>query len=173
MPSVVAAQNIEKAVKIIKEHQEIFGKENFFLELQDHPELPEQGRVNSQLIDLAKKLKVPLVATNDIHYVKREDREPHEVLVCVQTGKTIDDVDRMTYDGDFSMRPPQEIIDAFSAVPEAISNTVEIARRCNVELSLGKEILPVYPVPKGKQTMSYCKKCAKKVAKRYKEVTPP
>lgn len=173
VPSVVAAQNIEKAVKIIKEHQEIFGKENFFLELQDHPELPEQGQVNSQLIDLAKKLKVPLVATNDIHYVKREDREPHEVLVCVQTGKTIDDVDRMTYDGDFSMRPPQEIIDAFSAVPEAISNTVEIARRCNVELSLGKEILPVYPVPKGKTDDELLQEmCQERLPKRYKEVTP-
>lgn len=87
IPRAVSAHSLEKTTKIIKEHQEIFGKENFFLELQDHPEIAEQGQVNSQLIDLAKRLKVPLIATNDIHYVKREDREPHEVLVCVQTGE--------------------------------------------------------------------------------------
>jgi len=173
IPRAVSAHSLEKTTKIIKEHQEIFGKENFFLELQDHPEIAEQGQVNSQLIDLAKRLKVPLIATNDIHYVKREDREPHEVLVCVQTGKTIDDVDRMTYDGDFSMRPPQEIIDAFSSVPEAISNTLEIARRCNVELPLGKEILPVYPVPKGRTDDQLLKEmCQEMLPKRYKEATP-
>jgi len=168
VPRAVLSGQMERAEAAIKEHQEIFGKENFFLEIQDHPEIIDQSRANKAIIDLAKKLKVPLIATNDIHYVKSEDREPHDILVCVQTGKTVEDADRMTYDGDFSMTDPKDIAAAFIDVPEAISNTAKIAKRCNVELQLGKEILPIYPLPKEKTDNDYLRElCEKGLKNRY------
>src|SRR3972149_2823851 len=126
-------------------------------------------RIDKHLLKkLAKKLKAPLVATNDIHYVKTADREPHDVLICVQTGKTVNDSDRMTYDGDFSMRSPQDMAETFKDTPEAISNTSRIAEMCDLEIPLGKEILPVFPLPKGKKDNQYLEElCQAGLKKRF------
>jgi len=168
IPNQLLNGTAEKAVEIAKEYQSIFGQGNFFLELQHHPDIPSQTIANEGVIELAKKLDIPLVATNDIHYVKSEDRAPHELLVCVQTGKTVQDADHMTYDGDFSMRSPADMAKAFEDVPEAIENTVKIAEMCNVDIPLGKEILPIFPLPKGKSDNEYLKElCLANLEKRY------
>ena len=168
VPQIVLSNQLERAEKTVREYQEIFGPDNFFLELQDHPEIPDQAKANSGIIDLSKRLKVPLVATNDIHYVLSSDREPHDVLICVQTGKTVNDSDRMTYDGDFSMRSPQDMAETFKDTPEAISNTSRIAEMCDLEIPLGKEILPVFPLPKGKKDNQYLEElCQAGLKKRF------
>lgn len=173
IPRAALSDNLDRAEKITKEYVKIFGRDNFFLEVQDHPEIIDQNIANQAIIKIAKKLDVPLIATNDIHYVRKEDREPHDLLVCVQTGKTISDADRMTYDGDFSMTDPKDIAEAFKDIPEALANTQKIADRCNIELALGKEILPVYPVPKGKTDDELLREmCEEKISLRYKEITP-
>jgi DNA polymerase-3 subunit alpha len=174
VPQIAISGQKERAEKVIREYQDIFGPENFFLELQDHPDIPDQAKANRQIIELAQKLKVPLVATNDVHYILAADRDPHDVLICVQTGKTVNDSDRMTYDGDFSMRSPKDMIATFKDTPEAISNTAKIAKMCHVEIPLGKEILPIYPLPKGETDNEYLEKlCDEGLKKRYGDKVEP
>lgn len=141
--SSLLSNNLEQAAKLIKEYQDIFGKDNFYLELQYHPNIPEQGIVNKRIIALGKKIGVPLVATNDIHYVNFSDQDAHEVLLCVQTGKMYDDPNRLSMKEDnFSFKSPEEMIKVFKDVPGAIENTFEIAKKCNLEIELGKFIFP-------------------------------
>ncbi len=168
IPQITLSNQPERAAKTIREYQEIFGADNFFLELQDHPEIPEQAKANKGIIELARQLNVPLVATNDIHYVKAEDRVPHDVLICVQTGKTTSDSDRMTYDGDFSMRAPEDMAKNFKDTPEAIENTARIAKMCELNIPLGQEILPVFPSPKGKKDNELLEElCRQGIKKRF------
>ncbi|MEK7528936.1 MAG: PHP domain-containing protein, partial [Patescibacteria group bacterium] len=133
----ILAQDEEKALEKIRMYQEIFGKENFFLEIMDHPEMQEQIVIRSKLGELARATKAPLVATNDNHYALKEDRDAHDILLCIQTGKTIHDENRMQLDGNYSIRTPQEMREAFSDTPEACDNTLEIAKRVNVEIQFG------------------------------------
>ncbi len=143
--------DIEEAKKIALWYKSIFGKD-YYLEIQNNG-VKEQVMVNQKLIQLSKELDIPLVATNDAHYTKREDAYNHEVLLCIQTGKKMTDEDRMRFETDeLYIKSPEEMSDYFSNVPQAIENTVKIANECNVEFEFGHTILPNYEVPEGFNT---------------------
>ncbi len=162
----------KRAIKL----QEIFGNENFFLEIQHHINVPPQEPANKKLIKLSKKLGIPLVATNDNHYTRKEDAEAQEILLCIQTQSTILDKNRklsMIDSPDFYIKSAEEMEKLFMDNPEAIENTIKIADRCNVEITLGKWILPVFAVPEGNTPKTYLEKLVKEgMMRRYKEITP-
>ena len=136
----------EKAEEIALWHKRVFG-EDYYIEIQNNG-LKEQVLANQKLVQLARKLDIPLVATNDAHYLKREDAYNHEILLCIQTGKRMSDPDRMKFDTDeLYVKSPEEMSEYFSAFPDAIENTVKIADKCNVEFEFGHTILPNYNVP--------------------------
>ena len=138
--------------------RDIFGENNFFLELQDHG-LPEQKFANQGLMRISVETGIPLIATNDCHYLYKEDAEAHDVLICIQTQKIVTDDDRMKYEGgQFYVKSPEEMKEIFHYIPEAIENTEKIAERCNVEIEFGKYHLPEYPVPEGYTALSYLNK---------------
>ncbi|MCF7845939.1 MAG: DNA polymerase III subunit alpha [Candidatus Peribacteraceae bacterium] len=156
IPSALLSENFTEAEEAARRYQKFFGKDNFYLEIQDHPGLPEQKIANERVIELAKKMEVPLVATNDCHYVRPEDSEAQDVLVCVQTGNMITDENRMKMtDDDYSLRTPEDMSKAFADTPEAIENTLKIAEKCNVEIPLGKRLLPTYTTPFQKKPEEY------------------
>ena len=137
----------EKAEEIALWHKRVFG-EDYYIEIQNNG-IQEQVLANQKLVQLARKLDIPLVATNDAHYLKKEDAYNHEVLLCIQTGKRMSDIDRMRFDTDeLYVKSPEEMIEYFKAFPDAIENTVKIAEKCNVEFEFGHTILPNYDVPK-------------------------
>ncbi|MDP4118558.1 MAG: DNA polymerase III subunit alpha [Bacillota bacterium] len=164
--------NMEKAREYIETYTEIFGKENFFIELQDHG-IPEQKQVNIHLINLAGEYGLKLVATNDIHYVNKSDSEMHDALLCIQTGKTVEDENRMKFaTQEFYVKSQEEMSALFPNVPTAITNTREIADRCNVELEFGTYHLPKFDVPEGYTPYDYLKHlCRQGIAERYGEVS--
>jgi len=165
--------NYNKAKEIALKYNEIFGQNNFFLELQDHG-MEEQKWVNQQLIKMSKETGIPLVATNDVHYLKRDDAIVHDVLLCIQTGKTIDDTDRMKFPTDqFYLKSYDEMKSIFGSVEEALENTVRIAERCNVTLDFDTLHLPEYKVPEGYTNVEYLEKlCMEGLKNRYKTITP-
>lgn len=169
IPRAILAERWEQAVNLVDEYKEIFGPENFYLELQDHSELPETVQVNEALIKLSKETSTPLVVTKDIHYVLAEDSDAQDLLTCVQTGKIVTDKDRLSMkEYDCSMSSPEEIADRFSQVPESLENTVKIAKACNVEIELGNNILPVFEVPEGKTDSQQLREmCEKALPERY------
>jgi len=137
----------EEAEKAANEFQEILGKGNYFLEIQDH-QLEDQIRINKDLIELSKKTSIPLVATNDAHYLFREDFEAHDVMLCIGTGKTVNDANRMRFGGpQWYVRSPEEMAQIFSHIPDAVTRTTEVAEMCNLKLALGENQLPVFPIP--------------------------
>jgi len=137
------------------EYRRILGAENFYLEIQDNG-LEEQKVVNERLIELSEELGVPLVATSDCHYFRKEDAQAHEALLCVQTGKTMSDPSRMRFSTqEFYFKSPEEMVSAFEFYPEAIANTVKVAERCNVNMEFGKHHLPQYEVPEEHTRESY------------------
>ncbi len=143
----ILKDNMEEAKRVAQWHKNIFG-EDYYLELQNNG-LPEQVMVNQKLITLSRELNIPLVGTNDAHYLKKEDSYNHEILLCIQTAKKMTDPDRMKFSTDeFYIKSPEEMVDYFSAVPEAIENTVKIADKCNFEFEFGVTKLPNYDVPK-------------------------
>lgn len=147
IPRLILQRNPEGAERALQEYIEIFGKENFFLEMQNH-DLPEEQEVNRQLRILSKKYGVKLVVTNDIHYVRREDAAAQDVLLCIQTNKTVDDPDRMKFNNDwYYCKSYEEMLALFPDDEEALHNTHEIARRCNVEFTFGQLLLPEFPIP--------------------------
>ena len=138
--------------------RDIFGENNFFLELQDHG-IREQAVVNQGLLRLHEETGIPLVVTNDAHYLKKEDAESHDVLLCIQTGKTVEDENRMRYEPrNFYLRSTEEMAALFPQYPEAVENTGRIAERCNVEFVFGKYHLPEFKLPEGYDSFSYLKK---------------
>jgi len=152
------AGKFDEAVKIAKEHQDIFGQDNYFLEIQRHSNIGECENVYKEKIKLAKETGIPLVATQDSHYIHKEDAEYHEILLAVQTGKELSDSGRMTMKADdFSITSPEEMAEKFADVPEALENTVKIAERCNVVLELGRILLPDFPKPNGLSRDAYLK----------------
>jgi DNA polymerase-3 subunit alpha len=169
IPFLILAGKEEKAKKRILEYNNLFGPGNFYLEIQDHPELNGQDKVNKKMIEFSRELNIPLVATNDIHYLKKEDSEAQDVLLCLQNKKKKEDRDRMNMTGvDYSMRPGREIIEAFKEVPEAIANTVKIAEACNLEIELGEIQLPHFKVPGNESGDSLLRQwCEKGLIKRY------
>lgn len=145
----------EKAKEAALEYLDIFGEGNYFLELQDHG-MREQKQVNMALIRMSEETGIPLIATNDSHYIYKEDAEPHDILLCIQTAKTILDEDRMRYEGgQFYVKSPEEMYDLFSNVPEALENTAKIAERCNVSFQFHELKLPQFDVPQGKTANQY------------------
>ena len=163
----------EKAEEIALWHKRVFG-EDYYIEIQNNG-IKEQVLANQKLVQLARKLDIPLVATNDAHYLKREDAYNHEVLLCIQTGKRMSDEDRMKFDTEeLYVKSPEEMIDYFKAFPDAIENTVKIAEKCNVEFEFGHTILPNYEVPEGFEThydyLEYL--CKEGMKKRYGENIP-
>ena len=149
-------------------YQEIFGEGNFFLELQDHG-IPEQKLVNQGLVRMAKETGIELVATNDVHYTYAEDEKPHDILLCIQTGKKIEDEDRMRYEGgQYYIKSEEEMRELFPYAPQALENTERIARRCNVEIEFGVTKLPKFDVPEGYTSWEYLNKlCREGFARRY------
>ena len=149
-------------------YAEIFGENNFFLELQDHG-LPAQKTVNQALLRLSQELSLPLVATNDIHYVNAEDAVPHDILLCIQTGKKVTDENRMRYEGgQYYLKSEEEMRALFPYAQEALDNTHKIAERCNVEIEFGVTKLPKFEVPEGYDSWTYLNKlCQDGMKKRY------
>ncbi|MFH1012212.1 MAG: DNA polymerase III subunit alpha [Candidatus Peregrinibacteria bacterium] len=170
MAEAILTGDDERVKELIERFQSIFGKKNFFLELQDHPTLPAQQTVNEKLIQLGKKHKIPLVATEDCHYVNPGDNEAQDIMICIQSGKNLSDTNRLTMmDADFSMRDPEELYKAFKDVPEAIENTLKIAERCHVEFELGVNRIPSFPVPEGKDPAKYLRElCFKGLISKYR-----
>jgi len=173
IPSWLLKDNITVAEALIQEYIDIFGKDNFFLEIQDHG-IPEQKKVNKLLIEMSRKFDVGLVATNDLHYINKQDAECHDVLLCIQMGKTVDDTARMKFFSDeFYLKDFDEMAQLFGAYPEALANTCRIAERCNVTLDFGNLYLPEFPVPGGLTANDYLEKlCRDHLKERYSEVTP-
>lgn len=169
IPRAIVAGNLEKAEKSAQEYQEIFGPGNFYLELAWHPNIPEQAQVNEALIQIGRKLNIPLTAAHDTHYLKPEDAPAQDILMLVNTGANIDDAERLTMkDNDFSLRPPQEIAEWFSHIPEAVDNTQRIAAACNFEFKLDQYQLPHFNAPGGKSPDEYLKELTfVGLAKRY------
>jgi len=168
IPKLILSGDIEKAIKSAFEYQDIFGKGNFYLELMSHPNFKEQEKVNNALKEISKKTKIPLVATNDVHYINFDDAEAQEVLMCIQTNNTVSDADRLIMNDDFSMKSQEMMTESFKDVPEAIENTQTIADSCNLEIELGKIELPYFQVPEGETADEYLKKlCLEGLKKRY------
>ena len=163
--------NMEEAKRVALWFKDLF-KDDYYLEIQNNG-VKEQVLVNQKLIELSKKLDIPLVATNDAHYSRKEDAYNHEVLLCIQTGKKMSDEDRMRFDTDeLYIKSPEKMSDYFSNVPEAIENTVKIAEKCNVEFEFGHTILPNYDVPEGFEThYDYIEHLTKEgLVKRYADI---
>ena len=163
---------MDAALKAASEYKEIFAGRRFYLEMQ-HNGIEEQVKVNRALIEIGKKLDIPLVATNDCHYLRKTDARIHDILLCIQTGATVGEESRMRFSTEeFYVKTPEEMAAAFKDTPEAIANTIEIAERCNFELKLGEHHLPDFPVPEGETLDSLIEKKARAgLEKRLKAVT--
>ena len=158
----------DEAKKKALEYREIFGEDNYFLELQDHG-IPDQTLVNQQLMKMSRETGIPLVATNDIHYTYAEDAKAHDILLCIQTGKKLADENRMRYEGgQYYVKSPEEMEALFPFAKEALENTQKIADRCSVEIEFGVTKLPKYDVPGGLTSWEYLQKlCWEGLEKRY------
>ena len=162
----------DRAVQEARVYKEIFGKEHFYLEMQDHG-MDDQKKVNDALVRIADELDLNLVATNDSHYLNRDDAKAHEVLICIQTGKTMLDEDRLEFSGEeFYVKTAQEMYELFGHLPDALENTVKIAERCNVDIVFNEYKLPKFDVPAGKGAREYLREITfAGLARRYGEVT--
>jgi DNA polymerase-3 subunit alpha len=165
-------KNYEKAKKLVLNYSEIFGQDNFYLELQDH-NIKEQREVNSALLKLSKETNIPLIATNDIHYVDKNDAKIHDVLMCIQMGKTVDDPNRMRFQSEeFYLKSPEEMYELFPYAQEALENTAKIADRCNVDFDFDTIHLPKYEVPNGYTPNSYLRElCYSGLNQRYNNLS--
>ena len=173
IPQAILRGNNERAEALVAEYVEIFGQDNFFLEIQDHG-LPEEKTVNRALRELAKKYDIGLVATNDVHYVHADDSEFHDILLCVQMGRTINDPDRMRFSGpDYYLKSEEEMAALFADYPEALENTAKIAARCQVDFTFGELQLPFYPLPEHFESDdAYLRTlCEERLSSRYADVT--
>ncbi len=172
IPRYLTKGMYEEAKAAALRHQEIFGKGNYFLELQDHG-IPEQQLVNQQLMRLHQETGIELVATNDAHYTYAQDAAAHDILLCIQTAKKLDDEDRMRYEGgQYYVKSPEEMAELFPYAPEALENTHKIAMRCNVDIEFGVTKLPKYDVPQGYTSWEYLNKlCQEGLERLYSPVT--
>src|SRR5467141_4137988 len=165
--SAIQANNLEKAKQSAAEYRDIFGAENFFIELHDHG-IEEQRKCNSALPQIARDLGLGLVAANDVHFLRRSDHEAHDVMLCIGTGKMVEDENRMRYMPELYFKSPADMRELFRDFPEAITNTLEIGERCHVDLEFGRSKYPEYPAPAGKTRESYLRElCYKGLRERY------
>lgn len=162
--------NYEAALEAALEYKDIFGEENFFIELENHG-MPEQLQIIPMLKKISRETGIPMVATNDAHYINKEDAKAHDVLLCIQTKKTMQDADRMKFPNDeFYVKSPEEMKQVFFDVPEAIENTEKISKRCKVDLEFGKLHLPDFKAPEGKENKAYLRElCFEGLKERYGE----
>ncbi len=168
IPRQIVRGMLQEAKETARKYEECFGKGNFFLELQDHG-ISDQQRVNMALVSMSKELGIPLVATNDIHYTYADDVKPHDILLCLQTGKRLTDDDRMRYEGgQYYVKSEEEMKQLFPYALEALENTHKIAERCNVEIEFGVTKLPHFEVPEGYDSWTYLNKlCMDGLKERY------
>jgi len=160
---VLLNQDIKRAEELVSEYKEIFGKDNFFIELEYHPNIPNHSQIQKALVKLANATKTPVVAAQDIHYIKSEDKNAQDVLLAVQTNSKLDDEDRLTMkEDDFSFTSPEKMREFFKEIPEALANTQKIAERCDVKLKFGELQLPHFEVPKNYTPETYLEYLAKK-----------
>ena len=179
LPRLILDENEEDLHNKIKEYVDIFGKDDFYLEMQDHPLIEDQEIVNERLKKLAKEYDLQLVVTNDSHYPRPEDSEAHDILLCIQTGTTVNEENRMRYTGDFSIREVNDLKAAFSDTPEAIENTVKIAEKCNVTYEFDTFLIPFFDTPQNEDPHVYLRQLCeeglnnrlngKKIPKEYTE----
>ncbi|PIU14098.1 DNA polymerase III subunit alpha [bacterium (Candidatus Gribaldobacteria) CG08_land_8_20_14_0_20_39_15] len=174
IPKLILAKKIKEATELALRYQEIFGKDNFYLEIQHHPNIPEQKKVNEALISISKKTAIPLVATCDSHYLKPEDSEAQDILMLINTGADPNNPERLTMkQDDFSMKSPEQMIKDFKNLPQAIENTQKIVDVCNFQFELGKIKLPTFEVPSEKSPDQYLEElCLEGLKKRYGEKVP-
>ena len=172
IPQALVRDNMERADRLVQEYIDIFGRNNFFLEIQKHG-LADEKKAAAGLVELAKKHKLGLVVTNDAHYIHRADHEFHDVLLCIQMRKTLDDPNRMRFNSDdYYLKSAEEMAELFPEYPEAMENTVRIAERCNVDFSFGNHYLPKFPLPEGTTEEEYLRRlCEEKLTSRYNPVT--
>jgi len=160
IPRAILSGNEDETKRLIETYVDMYGKDNFFLEMQDHPLIEQQGIVNKKLKELSKYYGLGLVVTCDSHYARPQDSDVHDILLCIQTGSTVNDENRMRYTGDFSIRDVKELREVFSDCPEAIENTVKIAERCNVDFTFGKNLLPAFATPNGEKAEDFLRMLA-------------
>ena len=172
VPKALLRGDYDEAKKIALKYAEVLGKDNYFLEIQDHG-LSEQKRIIPDMLRLSEETGIGLVATNDIHYLKKEDAKYQDVLMCIQMEKKVDDPDRMKFETEeFYIKSPEEMTSLFEYVPQAIENTEKIAKRCNVDFDFGTRHLPAYAVPDGKDAFEYLRElCQSGLEKRYSPVS--
>jgi DNA polymerase-3 subunit alpha len=173
VPVLLQQKRFNDALKVADTYLNIFGKDNFYLEVQGNS-ISEQKLVNDGLIKISRELNIPLVATNDVHYLTRDRAASHEALLCIQTQTTLDDPNRMRFQTDeFYFTSPQEMKELFKDLPEAIANTIEIAQRCNLELDFSKIHLPKYEPPQGQTKEEFLTQlCEAGLKQRYENITP-
>src|SRR5437899_3062229 len=147
--SAIQANNVQKAKQSAAEYRDILGAENFFIELHDHG-MEEQRKCNSALPQIARDLGIGLVAANDVHFLRRSDHQAHDVMLCIGTGKMVQDETRMRYVPELYFKSPDEMREVFRDFPQAIENTLKIGERCHLDLEFGRSKYPQYPVPAGK-----------------------
>jgi len=169
IPQAILQNKIKEAKEIALEYKKIFGNGNFYLELQHHANIKEQKKVNDVLISFSKELKIPLVATNDVHYLRPEDADAQDTLMLINTGADINDPERLTIKADdFSLKKPEQMIEDFKHVPEAIENTLKIAEQCNFEFKFGQIRLPEFKTPNNQTIEQYLRKlCDQGLKKKY------
>lgn len=168
IPRLIINNALDKAEKLILRYKDLFGKDNFYLEIQDHINIPEQKKANDALIKFSKKLDIPLIATNDVHYLEKGDAEAQDILMLVNTGADLNNPERLTMkNDDFSFKSKEEMIKVFKDTPEAIENTQKIVEDCNLEIELGKTKLPHFKVPNSNTPDEYLKElCIVGIKKR-------
>ena len=173
IPNKILKEDFDGARAAANKMRDIFGENNFFLELQDHG-IRQQTQVNTSLIRLSRELGIPMVVTNDVHYIREEDAVPHDLLLCIQTGKKVSDQDRMRYEGgQYYLKSEEEMQKVFPYAREAMDNTHKIAERCNVEIVFGEQKVPKFDVPEGYDAFSYLKElCETGLVKRYGDSPP-
>ena len=172
IPAWILRGDMGRAEKSLQDYLEIFGRDNFFIEIQYHG-MEQEVKANKGLIELAQKYNIGLVATNDAHYLTREASEFHDILLCIQMSKTVDDPSRMKFFGqEFYLKSPEEMAKLFPEYPEAMSNTVKIAERCHVEFDFENRHLPLFPLPEGMTDEQYLRKlCEDNLSSHYLEET--
>lgn len=169
VPRHILQSGKDRGIETIKKYQDIFGRENYYLEVQHHPGIPEVKQVNDVIIDLADHLKIPLIATNDSHYTNAEDAQAHDILLCIQTNRLVDDVGRMSMlSDDFSIKPGEEMAKDFAHVQESITNSMEIMDKCNLEIKFEQDLIPVFDVPDNLSESQYLRRlCFEGLTMRY------
>ncbi|MFW6138414.1 MAG: DNA polymerase III subunit alpha [Spirochaetota bacterium] len=174
IPSLILKGEIEQAKKKVSQYLEIFGTEDYYLEVMDNG-IPEQQTVNRELISISRQMGLKVVATNDIHYLEQSDAAYHDCLLCIQTGKTIYQKNRLKFKTDqFYFKSPQQMLSSFSHYPQATENTLEITQKCNLSLDLGRLRLPHFPIPQGHTPESYLEELTRKgIVKKYGSSPPP